>query len=233
MSEKVLVIDDDEHVCEMVRIALEAEGFQVEVVLDGKNGLEKVLENEYAVILLDIMLPEIDGWEICRQIRGSHVKSVPVIMLTARGEEVDRVLGLELGADDYITKPFSPREMVARVKALIRRFDNYNVTSEKLEYGNLVLDLHSYAARVGENDLDLTPKEFELLSLMVRHAGKPFNREELLKSVWGFDDPAGSTRTVDEHIKRVRNKIARYDQKFTYIQTMWGIGYKFEVKEYD
>ncbi len=233
MSERILVVDDDEHVCDLVRIALEAEGFQVEAALDGKTGLEKVLENDYAVVLLDIMLPEIDGWEICRQIRSSHVKSVPVIMLTARGEEVDRVLGLELGADDYITKPFSPREMVARVKALLRRFDNYNVTREKLKYGYLEIDLHSYTARIGDKILDLTPKEFELLNLMMRHAGKPFNRDDLLKSVWGFDDPAGSTRTVDEHIKRLRSKIASHDQVYSYIQTVWGIGYKFEVKEYD
>ncbi|MFO7952561.1 MAG: response regulator transcription factor [Bacillota bacterium] len=233
MSERILVIDDDEHVCDLVRIALEAEGFQVDAALDGKNGLEKVLDNEYALLLLDIMLPEVDGWEICRQIRSSHVKSLPVIMLTARGEEVDRVLGLELGADDYITKPFSPREMAARVKALIRRLDDYNVSGEKLEYGHLVLDLHSYTARLGEEELVLTPKEFELLSLMARYAGKPFNREDLLKAVWGFDEPAGSTRTVDEHIKRLRNKIVLHDQSYTYIQTVWGIGYKFEVKEYD
>ncbi len=233
MSERVLVIDDDKNVCDLVRIALEKEGFQVDAALDGKNGLEKVLDNEYSLLLLDIMLPEVDGWEICRQIRNSHIKSIPIIMLTARGEEVDRVLGLELGADDYITKPFSPREMVARVKALIRRLDDYNITSEKLEYGYLVLDLYRYTARVRGETLALTPKEFELLNLMARHAGKLFHREDLLKSVWGFDDPAGSTRTIDEHIKRLRNKIARHDQSYTYIQTVWGRGYKFEVKKDD
>ncbi len=231
MAEQILIIEDDEQVCELVKIALEAEGFLVDIALDGENGLSKVLEGHYAVVLLDIMLPEKDGWEICRQIRSSHVKSVPVIMLTARGEEVDRVLGLELGADDYITKPFSPREMVARVKALIRRSDSYSITQvEKLEYGNLILDLREYKARVKKHELEMTPKELDLLILLAGNAGKLFTREELLKSVWGFDEPAGSTRTIDEHIKRIRSKIYHFDQDYSYIQTVWGIGYKFEVK---
>ncbi len=230
MSDRILVIDDDEHVCDLVRIALEAEGFSVDAALEGEKGMERIEENDYAVVLLDIMLPEKDGWEICRQIRNSEVKSIPVIMLTARGEEVDKVLGLEMGADDYITKPFSPREMVARIKALIRRTNDYNKAQDKLEHGNLIIDLYRYNARVGKNELDLTPKELDLLILLASSAGKPFTREELLKSVWGFDDPAGSTRTIDEHIKRIRSKIYDYDREHTYIHTVWGIGYKFEVK---
>ncbi len=230
MSDRIIVIDDDEHVCDLVRIALEAEGFSVDAALDGEDGINKIKENTYAVVLLDIMLPEKDGWEICREIRNSDIKNIPIIMLTARGEEVDRVLGLELGADDYITKPFSPREMVARVKALIRRADEYSKAEDKTEYGNLTIDSYKYNARVGNNELDLTPKELDLLILLANSAGKPFTREELLKSVWGFDDPAGSTRTIDEHIKRIRGKIQQYDQEYTYIHTVWGIGYKFEVK---
>ena len=230
MSDRILVIDDDENVCDLVRIALEAEGFPVDAALDGEEGMKKIEAGDYAVILLDIMLPEKDGWEICRQIRSSDFKSVPVIMLTARSEEVDRVLGLELGADDYITKPFSPREMVARVKALLRRTEDYNRAHEKLEFGDLVIDLHKYTARIGDKELVFTPKELDLLILLAQNAGKPFTREELLKSVWGFDNPAGSTRTIDEHVKRLRSKIQQYDQKHSYIITVWGIGYKFEVK---
>ncbi len=230
MSEKIIVIDDDEHVCDLVRIALEAEGFSVDAAFDGEDGINKIMDTDYRVVLLDIMLPEKDGWEICREIRSSDVKNIPIIMLTARGEEIDRVLGLELGADDYITKPFSPREMVARVKALLRRTDDYNKIEDKIEYGNLSIDLYKYNASVGKNELDLTPKELDLLILLAKNAGKPFTREELLKEVWGFDDPAGSTRTIDEHIKRIRSKINVYDQDHTYIHTVWGIGYKFEVK---
>lgn len=230
MSDRILVIDDDENVCDVVRIALEAEGFSVDAALDGEEGMSKIEAGDYAVILLDIMLPEKDGWEICREIRNSEVKSVPVIMLTARGEEVDRVLGLELGADDYITKPFSPREMVARVKALLRRTGDYNRAHEKLEYGDLEIDLHKYSARIGGKELDFTPKELDLLILLAQNAGKPFTRKELLKTVWGFDNPAGSTRTIDEHVKRLRSKIHQYDHKRSYIHTVWGIGYKFEVK---
>lgn len=230
MSERILVIDDDENVCDLVRIALEAEGFFVDAALDGEEGTNKIAENDYAVVLLDIMLPEKDGWEICREIRSSEVKSIPVIMLTARGEEVDRVLGLELGADDYITKPFSPREMAARVKALIRRTDDYNKIEDKLELGNLIIDSYKYHATVGKNELDLTPKELDLLILLANNPGKPFTREELLKTVWGFEVSAGSTRTIDEHIKRIRSKIYDHDQEHTYIHTVWGVGYKFEVK---
>ncbi len=231
--EKVLIVDDDKQVCNLVRIALEAEGFQVDSAYSGEDGLQKIMDGEYSVILLDIMLPEVDGWDICRQIRGSHHKGVPVIMLTARGEEVDRVLGLELGADDYVTKPFSPRELVARVKALIRRSDDYNITRDRMQFGSLVVDLNSHSAWVGDQEIDLTPKELALLNLLARNAGKSFTREELLKEVWGFDNAAGSTRTVDEHIKRLRSKIAQYDHNHTYINTVWGIGYKFEVKESD
>ena len=231
MSERILIVDDDEQVCEMVSIALEAEGFLVDKAYDGQKGVNIIFGNQYAVIVLDIMLPEIDGWEICRRIRSSHLKGIPVIMLTAREEEVDRVLGLELGADDYVTKPFSPRELVARVRALIRRSDNYNLNREKISRGSLTIDPHSHTAQVGEQELQLTPIELDLLNLLIQNEGKSFTRQELLKEVWGYDEPAGRTRTVDEHIKRLRAKIYRCDEGLRCIHTVWGIGYKFEVKD--
>ncbi len=230
MSDRIIVIDDDEHVCELVRIALEAEGFLVDEAFDGEDGMNKIRDNDYCIVLLDIMLPEKDGWEICREIRNSNSKNVPIIMLTARGEEVDRVLGLELGADDYITKPFSPREMVARIKALLRRTLEYNREEDVIECGNLTIDSCKYKVKVHNHELDFTPKELDLLILLAKNVGKPLTREELLKRVWGFDDPAGSTRTIDEHIKRIRSKIQQYEYEHTYIHTVWGIGYKFEVK---
>jgi len=233
MEEKVLVVDDDQHVCEMVRIALEAEGFIVAEAYDGKEGLKKALSGNYSVLLLDIMLPETDGWSICRQIRDSNLRGLPIIMLTARGEEVDRVLGLELGADDYVTKPFSPREVVARVKALIRRSDNYNVAKNSLSCGKLLIDENNLIARIGDVRVELTPKEMSLLSLLARQPGNPLSRETLLKEIWGFEHSAAMTRTVDEHIKRLRAKIAYLDPHNEYIQTVWGVGYKFEVNSVD
>ncbi len=233
MLEKVLVIDDDENVCEMVRIALEAEGFAVDEAYDGDKGFKKALSGNYAVLLLDIMLPETDGWDICRQIRNSSLRGLPIIMLTARGEEVDRVLGLELGADDYVTKPFSPREVVARVKALIRRSDNYNITRHQLSYGDLQVDPGNLTARFGNKAIELTPKEMALLNVLARQPGNPLTREELLREVWGFDDSIAMTRTVDEHVKRLRAKIASLDPHNEYIHTVWGVGYKFEVNRGD
>ncbi len=233
MADRILVVDDDEGVCDLVRIALGKEGFIVDTAHDGKAGLDKALTGDYIVLLLDIMLPEIDGWEVCRQIRGSYLKGIPIIMLTARGDEVDRVLGLELGADDYVSKPFSPRELVARIKALIRRSDNYNITTQKYSCGKLSVDPHKHIAKIGNKEVDLTPKEKALLVLLSSQAGKPLTRKEMLKAVWGFDDSAVITRTVDEHIKRLRSKIDRLDSHNSYIQTVWGVGYKLEVRDID
>ncbi len=233
MNERILVVDDDKYVCDLVRIALEAEGFLVEAAFNGNEGFDKILKGNYAVLLLDIMLPGLDGWEICRQVRSSRHKGIPIIMLTARGEEVDRVLGLEMGADDYVTKPFSPRELVARVKALIRRSEEYNLAQGNLCCGDLSVDIHRHAATVKDKELDLTPKELALLTVMVRRAGVSLTREELLKEVWGFSDSMAMTRTVDEHIKRLRAKISDIDPYNSYIQTVWGTGYRLEVKNND
>ena len=233
MVERILIVDDDDNVCELVRIALEAEGLNVDAALDGKEGLKKALSGNYAVILLDIMLPEIDGWEICRQIRSSSLKNIPIIMLTARGEEVDRVLGLELGSDDYVTKPFSPRELAARVKALIRRADQYSTAQQELGCCDITIDPRNNTAKIKDKVLELTPKETALLNLLCRQLGKPVTREEMLQEVWGFDNPGVITRTVDEHIKRLRAKISRLDSHNIRIKTVWGIGYKLEVMEID
>jgi DNA-binding response OmpR family regulator len=234
MKERILVIDDDENICEVARIALEAEDFCVDTAYDGESGMQKILSGDYGAVLLDIMLPKLDGWEICRRVRNGQFKKLPIIMLTARGEEVDRVLGLELGADDYITKPFSPREMVARVKAVLRRTERYNNEDyQELQYDNLNVDMRSHTAKLNDIELDLTPKELSLLRLLLSRPETTFSREELLRELWGFDKPVAVTRTVDEHIKRLRAKLAQIDPLQSYIQTVWGSGYKFEVKNND
>ncbi|MFO8060125.1 MAG: response regulator transcription factor [Bacillota bacterium] len=223
----VLVVDDDRDICEMVKIALEAEGFQVDVAYDGQTGLDMSQSREYRVIILDIMLPAIDGWEICRQIRSGPHRATPIIMLTAKSSEADKVLGLQIGADDYVVKPFSPRELAYRAKALIRRTDDYN-KAKVISIANLKVDIGGYAVELGDERLDLAPKEFEVLALLIQHPGQTFSREDILQRIWGYDYQ-GNTRTVDEHIKRLRQKI--HSGSYTYIQTVWGVGYKFEVKQ--
>ncbi len=231
MSNRILIVDDDPQICEMVKLSLEAQEHQVTTALDGDTGLEEATTGDYQVIILDIMLPGKDGLEICQEVRNSSNRGVPVIMLTAKGEEVDRVLGLEMGADDYITKPFSPRELAARVKALLRRYDSYNPAKNYFEAGNLRVNLQEHLALVHHEELLLTPKELDLLAFLMRNQGKTYSRHDLLKEIWKYDYPVDSTRTVDEHIKRLRNKIGHLDPDLTYIQTVWGHGYKFEVKE--
>lgn len=233
---RILIVDDDEHICDLVRIVLEADGFQVETVLGGKQGLHQIESRDYDLIILDIMLPGVDGWEICRRIRSGPARKTPVIMLTAKGEEIDKVLGLEVGADDYITKPFSPRVLLARVKALLRRVEDYDedggIHNSPMRAGNLEIDLEKYTVVAhGKHKVKLTPKEIQLLALMSRNSGKVFPREVLLEQIWGYSYPGGSQRTIDEHIKRLRKKLASADPFLTYIQTVWGVGYKFEVKE--
>lgn len=227
---QALVVEDDNDICELVRIVLRAEAFEVDVANDGQQGLERAMQKPYSLIVLDLMLPKLDGWEICRRLRlNTATRSTPIIMLTAKSEETDKVLGLEVGADDYITKPFRPREFLARVNALLRRSVDYNQPVETLHYGKLLLLPQSYQAVLGEQQILLTPKEFELLVLLARNAGRTMRRDQLLDKVWDYDYP-GSTRTVDEHVKRIRQKIALVDPHSTYIQTVWGVGYKFEVR---
>ncbi|ACB84803.1 response regulator transcription factor [Natranaerobius thermophilus] len=229
-DQQVLIVDDDKDLCNMVKLTLEHEGFSVDMAYDGKTGYEYVEKYNYNTVILDIMLPEMDGWEVCHKIRNSINNSkVPIIMLTAKVEEDDKIMGLKLGADDYVIKPFSPRELVARVRALIRRDQDFKDKDKILEKGDLTVDAHSYKVFVKDNEVDLPPKEFELLYLLIKNPERVFTREEILEKIWGFSF-AGGTRTVDEHVKRIRKKLEPESGFDSLIQTVWGVGYKFEVK---
>jgi len=225
----ILIVDDEERIRELVRLYLEKEGFSTLTAADGADAVEKVKKYRPVLIILDIMLPKMDGWNVCREVR--KFTKTPIIMLTAKGEEFDKVLGLELGADDYLTKPFSPRELVARVKAILRRGKSEEMTAdnEVVEYPCLQINQATREARVGGRIIALTPKEFDLLWFLAKHPGKVFTREQLLSAVWGYDY-YGELRTVDTHIKRLREKIAREDPATAQqVKTIWGVGYKFEA----
>lgn len=224
---KILVVDDDRNICELVKLYLDDE-FTVDTAFDGEEGLRKIKRESPDLLILDIMLPKINGLEVCRITREQF--NLPIIMLTAKGEETDKVLGLELGADDYITKPFSPRELGARVKAVLRRMqppaaDNGNI----LRFPGLYLNADTHRAEVNGENVDLTPKEFEILWHMARHPARVFSREQILDQVWGWDFE-GDVRAVDSHIKRLRKKLEGVAGAQTYIHTVWGLGYKFEVQ---
>lgn len=228
---KVLVVDDETYIVELVKFNLEKEGFRVIVAYDGLNALEMVKSESPDLILLDIMLPNIDGLQVCRTLKQDpSCNTIPIIMLTAKGEEFDTVLGLEMGADDYIKKPFSPREMVARVKARLRALKILEAEKAIGKKIYVVKDLivipDKYEAFMGEDKLELTPKEFELLTLMTSNPGKVFTREALLEKVWGYEF-SGDTRTVDVHIRHLRQKL-KDDSSFpVYIETVRGVGYRF------
>lgn len=222
---RILVVDDEQAVGEILRLYLEREGFEVTVVYDGEAALEMVRRHPFDLILLDLMLPKKDGWTVCREIRS--FSSVPIIMLTARGEEVDRVLGLELGADDYVPKPFSPREVVARVKAVLRRSKAQSAEKHRvIDIGPLHIDYEARKVLVQGNPVNLTPKEFELLYFLALHPERVFTREKLLEEIWGYDFP-GDTRTVDTHVKRIREKLEEAGAP-PLIKTVWGFGYKLD-----
>lgn len=222
---RILVVDDEQAVGEILRLYLEREGFEVTVVYDGEAALEAVRRHPFDLILLDLMLPKKDGWTVCREIRS--FSSVPIIMLTARGEEVDRVLGLELGADDYVPKPFSPREVVARVKAVLRRSKAQEHPRHRvIDLGPLHIDYEARKVLVHGTPVNLTPKEFDLLYFLALHPERVFTREKLLEEIWGYDFP-GDTRTVDTHIKRLREKLEEAGAP-PFIKTVWGLGYKLE-----
>jgi len=230
-SPKVLVVDDETYIVELVKFNLEKDGFRVIVAYDGLNALEMVKSESPDLILLDIMLPNIDGLQVCRTLKQDpSYNTIPIIMLTAKGEEFDTVLGLEMGADDYIKKPFSPREMVARVKARLRALKILEAEKAIGKKIYVVKDLivipDKYEAFMGEDKLELTPKEFELLTLMTSNPGKVFTREALLEKVWGYEF-SGDTRTVDVHIRHLRQKL-KDDSSFpVYIETVRGVGYRF------
>jgi len=223
---KVLIIDDDVNICELIRLYLEKDGYEVKSVHNGAKAIEIFKEFTPSIVILDIMLPGMDGWQVCREIR--KISSIPIIMLTAKGETFDKVLGLELGADDYMVKPFEPKELVARVKAVLRRYEHKEADVQEVVYPNLVVNRTNYTVKVNGKELELPPKELELLFFLTSNPNKVFTREQLLEHVWGFDF-YGDSRTVDVHIKRLREKIESEDQRWQ-LKTVWGVGYKFEVK---
>ncbi len=225
MKGKILVVDDDVHICELVKLYLEKEEFEVIAAHDGGEGLEKFKNSNPNLVFLDIMLPVMDGLQLCREIR--RINNTPIIMLSAKGETFDKVLGLELGADDYIVKPFEPKELLARVKALLRRSTPHDETVNQYSYNDLSVNISDYTVIYRGRELEMPPKEIELLYFLASHPNKVFTREQLLEQVWGFEY-FGDSRTVDVHIKRIREKMP--DSEGWSIKTVWGIGYKFEVK---
>jgi DNA-binding response OmpR family regulator len=224
-GELILVVDDEVNIVELARLYLEKEGFRVEEASTGEEALQGFEDLSPALIILDIMLPAPDGWEVCRRIRSRS--QVPIIMLTAREDEVDKVVGLELGADDYLTKPFSPRELVARVKAVLRRARPVSEAEEVLHVEDLVIDASRRRVAQGYKEIDLTPREFYLLYTLALNRGIVMSRERLLERVWGYDY-YGDTRTVDVHIRHMREKLGEDSSKPRYVETVWGVGYKFK-----
>src|SRR3984893_501548 len=226
LSPKVLVVDDEIHIVELARLYLTREGYEVDGVGDGAQAMARFGQLKPDLVILDIMLPGVDGLTICKEIR--KLSQVPIIMLTARDEVTDKVVGLEVGADDYLTKPFHPQELVARAKALLRRARIEPDAPKLIRAGNLEGDLERHEVRHGQAKVQLRPKEFDLLALLSRHPGRVFQRSELLDLVWGYDFP-GYTRTVDVHVQQVRDKLARGGVADPAIQTVWGVGYKLEI----
>lgn len=230
---KILVVDDEEHIVELVRFNLEREGYQVITAGDGTAAMELARSQRPDLILLDVMLPGQDGLAVCRALhQDTETRHIPVIMISARGEELDKILGLEMGADDYVTKPFSPRELLARVKARLRRTTiggegkNSRSSGERLVHGRLVIDQDRFMVTLDGVKQDLTPKEFELLRLLASKPGKVFSREYLLEQIWGYDY-AGDSRTVDVHIRHIRQKFEQVPNAPQYIETVRGVGYRF------
>lgn len=227
---KILVVEDDKNIVELMDIHLRDMNCELVKAYDGMDGLTKAQKSKFDLIILDIMLPRLDGLEVCRQIRASKINT-PIMMLTARSEEIDKVLGLEIGADDYMTKPFGIREFLARVKAILRRNEllQQNSSSDSkavLEYGSLIVDIEKRKVTIDAKRIELSPKEFEILSLLASHPGKSYNRSRILNLVWGYEFD-GFEHTVNSHINRLRAKIEPNMAKPTYILTSWGVGYRF------
>lgn len=234
MQRKVLIVEDDKDIAHLVELHLKDQGCVCDIAHDGEVGLGKALKNRYDLIILDLMLPNVDGMEICREVR-SEKNYTPILMLTARSEELDRVLGLEMGADDYLTKPFSVRELLARVKAIFRRVeavkDDVGGTGKKvIQFGTLTVDTEKRKVTLGDQKVELTAKEFDLLALFARNPGKAYTRQSLLDTVWGYRFE-GYDHTVNSHINRLRAKIEVDPSNPRFIQTVWGVGYKFAEEE--
>ena len=229
MANKVLVVDDEKLIVKGIRFSLEQDGMDVDCAYDGEEALNMAKENEYDIILLDLMLPKMNGLEVCQQIR--EFSNVPIIMLTAKGEDMDKIMGLEYGADDYVTKPFNILEVKARIKAIIRRTRKPEKAEEQMrivEIGDLKLDCDSRRVFIGSREVNLTAKEFDVLQLLVFNPNKVYSRENLLNIVWGYEYP-GDVRTVDVHIRRLREKIEENPSEPKYVHTKWGVGYYFQA----
>lgn len=225
---KILIVDDDKNICELLRLYIEKEGFETKIANDGREALDTFSTWNPDLVLLDIMLPVLDGWQVCREIRKTS--ECPIIMLTAKGEVFDKVLGLELGADDYVVKPFESKEIVARINAVLRRTGKKESESVKeVNYDNLSINLTNYELKVKGVQVDTPPKEMELIYHLASNPNRVFTRDQLLDEVWGFDY-YGDSRTVDVHVKRLREKLEGVSDKWA-LKTVWGVGYKFEVKE--
>ena len=229
--EKIMVVDDDKNICELIRLYLEKEQYNVVIANDGNQAIAKFAEESPALILLDIMMPGLDGWQVCREIRKKS--NVPIIMITAKGETFDKVLGLELGADDYVVKPFDTKEIIARIKAVLRRTGAMGTTSEsavkEVSYDKMTVNMTRYELKVDGKAVDTPPKELELLFHLASNPNRVYTRDQLLDEVWGFEY-YGDSRTVDVHIKRLREKLEGVSDKWN-LKTVWGVGYKFETRE--
>ena len=225
---KILIADDNKQITTILSGYAKKEGFEPVIALDGAEALDKYLqyENEIAVVLLDVMMPEVDGFEVCRRLRKESM--VPIIMITARGEDYDKIMGLDIGADDYVIKPFSAPEVMARVRAVLRRLGAQEpANAQTLSYANLYINLEKYAVQINGEEVPLTKKEIELLWTLAKNSTKGFSRDNLLDSIWGYDY-FGDSRTVDSHIKRLRAKLDKYEHPLWEIKTIWGVGYRFE-----
>lgn len=226
-NNKILIADDDAHIAELIKLYFEKDGFTTVTANNGRTAVELFKSEAPSIVILDVMMPEMDGWQVCREIR--RVSNIPIIMLTAKGETFDKVLGLELGADDYMVKPFEPKELIARVKAVLRRSDTKETAAEKeIVFPNLTINLSNYELKINGSIIEVPPKELELLYFLASNPNRVFTREQLLEEVWGFDY-FGDSRTVDVHIKRLREKLEDVDANWQ-LKTVWGVGYKFEVR---
>ncbi|MBP7320568.1 MAG: response regulator transcription factor [Lachnospiraceae bacterium] len=228
MAKKVLVVDDEKLIVKGIRFSLEQDGMEVDCAYDGEEALQKAKDHSFDMILLDIMLPKLNGFEVCQQIR--EFSMVPIVMLTAKGDDMDKILGLEYGADDYITKPFNILEVKARIKAIMRRVDVSSPPKEEVKVissGDILLDCDSRQVKINDKNINLTAKEFDLLELFVTHPSKVYSREALLELIWGVDYP-GDLRTVDVHVRRLREKIEPNPSDPRYVHTKWGVGYYYQ-----
>ena len=226
---KILIADDDRNICELLRMYLEKDGFSVVIAGNGEEALQKFDEEEPDLLLLDVMMPRLDGWQDCRELRKKS--ECPIIMITAKGETFDKVLGLELGADDYVVKPFEPKEIIARIKAVLRRTGKTSAENDKKEvnFDKLTVNMTKYELKVDGKVIDTPPKELELLFHLASNPNRVYTRDQLLDEVWGFEY-YGDSRTVDVHVKRLREKLEGVSEKWT-LKTVWGVGYKFETKD--